>query len=278
MRVGVLGANGFIGKHLCAALEKRGDTVICASLREPSAAQSVAGADVVVNLAGEPVAQRWTAEVKKRIEESRTFAVAAFLERLGGMERAVKRYVSASAVGYYGTSAAITFTEESPPGNDFLARVCLGWEREAQRARDLGMAVATIRTGIALGRNGGALQKILPPFRMGAGGRIANGRQWYSWIHVDDVVGIYCMAIDGVDGTLNATAPQPITNGEFTKALGKVLHRPTLFAVPGAAIAAILGEGSYLLTEGQRVLPQRTMNAGYKFAFTEIGQALATLV
>ncbi|MBC5815668.1 MAG: DUF1731 domain-containing protein, partial [Candidatus Eremiobacteraeota bacterium] len=146
------------------------------------------------------------------------------------------------------------------------------------RAQDLGMGVAQIRTGLALGTDGGAFQKILAPFRMGAGGRLAGGKQWHSWIHIDDVAGIYLMAIDGVDGALNATAPNPVRNSDFTKALGKAVHRPTFFPVPGAAIAAILGEGAYVLTEGQRVLPERTMMAGYHFKYTEIEEALANLV
>ncbi|MDQ6930259.1 MAG: TIGR01777 family oxidoreductase [Candidatus Eremiobacteraeota bacterium] len=279
MRIGILGASGFIGKHVTAALRQRGDTVVSASLREPAAAaQTLAGCDAVVNLAGEPIAQRWSSDVKKRIEESRTFAVSTFLDQLSAVAMIPKRYVSASAVGYYGTSETVTFTEESPAGSDFLARVCLGWEREAARASDLGMRVTCIRNGLALGNDGGALEKIIKPFRMGAGGRVGSGKQWYSWIHIDDLTGIYLMAIDGVDGALNATAPNPVTNSNFTKALGKALGRPTFFPVPGAAIAAILGEGAIVVTEGQRVLPERTMMAGYTFRFSEVGAALANLV
>ncbi|MFN2527690.1 MAG: TIGR01777 family oxidoreductase [Candidatus Baltobacteraceae bacterium] len=279
MRVGILGARGFIGTHLTRALEERGDTVVSASLRDPKAAASqVESCDAIVNLAGEQVAQRWTAEAKKKIEASRTVQVAEFLNALSGGAHVPKRYISASAVGYYGTSETVTFTEESPPGTDFLAKVCMGWEREAQRAQDLGMGVARIRTGLALGTDGGALEKIVPPFRMGAGGRLAGGKQWHSWIHIDDVAGIYLMAIDGVDGALNATAPNPVRNSDFTKALGKAVHRPTFLPVPGAAIAAILGEGAYVLTEGQRVLPERTMMAGYRFKYTEVQEALANLV
>ncbi len=279
MRVGVLGGSGFIGRHLVAGLQARGDEVIEASLRDPAAAaQSVVGCDAIVNLAGEPVAQRWSGEAKKRIEESRTTAVAAFLERLAKLERKLKRYISASAIGYYGTSETVTFTEESQPGNDFLAHVCVGWEREALRFADLGMDVTRIRTGLALGKDGGALEKILPPFRMGAGGRVGSGKQWYSWVHIDDVVGVYLMALGGVGGILNATAPNPVTNKDFTKALAAALHRPAFLPVPGAAIAAMLGEGAYVVTEGQRVLPERTKMAGYRFKFTEIGEALAHLV
>ncbi|GAC1389365.1 MAG: TIGR01777 family oxidoreductase [Vulcanimicrobiaceae bacterium] len=279
MRIGIIGASGFIGKHLRAELHARGDEVVAVSLREPqTAALDLATVDAIVNLAGEPVAQRWSTEVKQRIEESRTGAVASLLGALGSRSERPQRYVSASAIGYYGTSESVTFTEESPPGTDFLARVCLGWEREAQRAADLGMQVTCIRTGIALGDDGGALQKILPPFRLGAGGRIGSGKQWMSWIHIDDVVGIYLMAIDGVGGILNASAPSPVRNAEFTKLLGSALHRPTFLPVPGAAIAAMLGEGSYVVTEGQRVLPERTIAAGYRFKYTDLKSALGNLL
>ena len=275
----MLGATGFIGKHLTAALRERGDTVRAASLRDPrAAAEALSGCDVIVNLSGEPVAQRWSAELKTKIESSRTSAVAEFFGALRGRDGLAKRYISASAVGYYGTSDVATFTEESPPGTDFLARVCIGWEREAQRAQDLGMQVACIRTGLALGKDGGALGKILPPFRMGVGGKVASGKQWASWIHVDDVAGIYLMAIDGVNGILNASAPNPVTNAEFTKVLARLLHRPAFFSVPGAAIAAILGEGSYILTEGQRVLPERTQSAGYRFKYETVEPALAAIL
>lgn len=279
MRAGVLGGTGFIGKHLIAALNERGDTATVASLRDPAAAaEAVSGCDILVNLSGEPVAQRWSAEIKAKIESSRTSAVADFFGALRGREPLPKRYVSASAVGYYGTSEVATFTEDSPPGTDFLARICIAWEREAQRAQDLGMDVTCIRTGLALGKDGGALEKVLPPFRMGIGGRVASGKQWASWIHIDDVVGIYLMAIDGVNGVLNASAPNPVTNAEFTKVLARLVHRPAFFSVPGAAIAAILGEGSYIVTEGQRVLPQRTQAAGYKFKYETVEPALASIV
>ena len=279
MRIGVLGASGFIGRHLCTALRERGDSVITASLRDPGAAAGLLrGCDAVVNLAGESVAQRWTAQVKADIEQSRTDAVARLFDALARETALPARYISASACGYYGTSETVTFTETSLPGTDFLAIVCARWEEQAQRAHDLGMRVACIRTGLALGSDGGALQKMLPAFRLGAGGRIGDGKQWHSWIHIADVVGIYLMAIDGVDGVLNATAPNPVRNEEFTKALGAALHRPTFLSVPGAAIATIFGEGAYVFTEGQRVLPERTRMAGYTFAFTEIGPALAHLI
>lgn len=279
MRVGILGASGFVGTHLQAALRKRGDDVLAASLRAPAdAAQTLRGCEAIVNLSGEPVAQRWTDDVKRRIRESRTSAVAAFFDALARDEKRPRRFVSASAIGYYGTSETATFTESSEPGDDFLARVCVEWEAQAQRGAELGMEVACVRTGLALGKDGGALAKILPPFKLGAGGRIGSGKQWVSWVHIDDVVAIYLMMLDGVNGVVNATAPNPVRNDAFAKALGRRLNRPTFFPVPGAAISAVLGEGSYVLTEGQRVLPERTQAAGYVFKYETIDGALAHLL
>ena len=279
MKLLLLGASGFIGKHLIPALRDRGDEVQTASLRDPTAAASAAAdCDAIVNLAGEPLAQRWNAEVKRRIEESRVAAPRRFLDALAQRSRRCSIYVSASAIGYYGTSDTETFVEESPPGDDFLARVCIGWEREANRAADLGMRVAIVRTGIALGNDGGALEKILPPFRLGMGGIVGNGRQWFSWIHVADVLGIYRMAIEGVEAPINACAPEPVTNATLTHELGAVLKRPTRLAVPTIALRAMLGEGADMLLRGQRVLPRRTQALGYQFLFPQLSGALANLL
>jgi uncharacterized protein len=279
VNVCVLGGSGFIGTYLVAALRARGDDVTIASLRDPQeAARLAAACEAIVNLAGEPIAQRWNVFVKQRILHSRVEAPRLFLEALGGGERRAKAFVSASAIGYYGTSETETFVEESPPGNDFLARVCVGWERGAARARDLGMRVAIVRTGVALGAGGGALAKILPPFRMGLGGIVGSGRQWLSWIHVDDLVGIYLHAIDAADGQLNATAPNPVTNAELTRALGMALHRPTVLPAPTIALRVMLGEGAQILLTGQRVLPKRTRELGYRFKFERLEDALANLL
>jgi uncharacterized protein (TIGR01777 family) len=186
--------------------------------------------------------------------------------------------VSASAIGYYGISRTATFTETSPPGDDFLARVCAAWEAEAQRAADLGMRVAIVRTGLALGREGGVLAKLLPLFRTGLAGPVASGSQWYSWIHMADLIGIYLLAIDGFSGVLNATAPNPVTNRDFTKALAAAVHRPALFPAPEFALKLVFGEGAYVVTEGQRVLPQAPLAAGYTFAFPTIEAACTDLV
>jgi uncharacterized protein len=279
VKVLVLGASGFVGRHLIGALHARGDEVVPASLRDAEAAASAAAAcDAAVNLAGEPLAQRWNATVKQRIETSRIEAPRRFLDALSKRSRRCRVYVSASAVGYYGTSETATFVEENPAGNDFLARVCAGWEGEAQRAADLGMRVALVRTGVALGTDGGALAKMLPPFRLGIGGIVGDGRQWLSWIHIDDLVGIYLMALRESEGPLNASAPIPVTNAAFTRGLGAALHRPTALPVPTLALRAMLGEGADILLHGQRVLPERTQRLGYRFAFAQLKDALANLL
>ncbi|MEO9171037.1 MAG: TIGR01777 family oxidoreductase [Candidatus Baltobacteraceae bacterium] len=278
MRVAVVGASGFIGRHVAAALRARGDDVVAASLRDAErAANACAGCDVVVNLAGEPIAQRWSDAVKQRIERSRVDQPRELISRLSNLGARPSAYISASAIGYYGTSETESFTESSGPGSDFLARVCSGWEREARRAADFGARVAIVRNGIALGTDGGALQKILPLFRLNAGGIIGSGKQWLSWIHIDDVVGIFLLAIDGAQGTLNATAPNPVTNAGFTRALADALHRPAVVPTPAFALRLMLGEGADMLLSGQRVLPERTQALGYRFAFTEISEALRAL-
>lgn len=279
MKVLLLGGSGFVARHLHTSLAARDDEVVTASLRDPNAAAGIAATcDAVVNLAGEPIAQRWNESVKQRIEASRVDAPREFLKALAQCDRRTAVYVSASAIGYYGTSETETFVEESPPGDDFLARVCVAWEREASRASALRMRVALVRTGVALGTDGGALQKMLPPFRLGIGGIIGSGRQWFSWVHVDDLVGIYLMALDGAEGPLNACAPNPVTNAEFTKALGAALHRPVALPLPTIALRAILGEGAAMLLEGQRVLPRRTQELGYRFRFAALTDALANLL
>lgn len=277
MRVTLVGASGFIGRHLSAALRGRGDEVVEASLRNVDAAgQACEGSDAIVQLAGAPVATRWTAAAKDEIRRSRVDATRALIDRLAQLRARPKVYVSASAVGYYGASETATFTESSPPGDDFLAEVCAGWEREALRAAELGMRVACIRTGIVLGPDGGALARLLPIFKLGLGGVIGSGRQWNSWVHIDDVVGIYLLAIDRAESALNATAPEPVRNVDFTWALASALHRPAFLPVPAFALRAIFGEGASVLTTGQRVLPERTLSLGYTFRYSQIGPALCS--
>ena len=279
MIVTILGASGFIGQALVAALTARGDTVRTASLRDPArAAAATDGSDVVVHLAGAPVAERWTEDRKREIARSRTDLPHAYLAALERVANRPGGYVSASAVGYYGISRTATFTETSPPGDDFLARVCVAWETEAQRARALGMRVAILRTGLVLGSQGGALARLLPLFRSGLGGPVASGDQWYSWIHLDDQIGLYLLAIDGYDGVLNATAPNPVTNHAFTRALAAAVRRPALLPAPEFALKLVFGEGAYVITEGQRVLPAAALAAGYAFRYPEVTAACASLV
>ncbi|MGH8163904.1 MAG: TIGR01777 family oxidoreductase, partial [Rhodanobacteraceae bacterium] len=279
MNVTVFGGSGFVGRHLGEALRARGDDVRIGSIRDTAAAAALAGgSDVVVNLAGEPLAQKWTEDVKARILQSRTALPHAFVDALASRTDKPRAYVSASAIGYYGTSEEATFTETSPPGDDFLARVCVAWEQEAQRAAELGMRVACVRSGLALGSDGGALEKLLPPFKMGTGGKAGSGKQWYSWIHIADLVGIYLLAIDGLAGAIDATAPNPVSNATFTRELGKALHRPTIFPIPVFAIKSMLGEGASVVLEGQRVLPERALAAGYAFRFSTIEAAFADIL
>ena len=279
MRVAVLGASGFVGRRLCSALRTRGDEVVESSLRDPrGAATVVAGADAVVNLAGETLAQRWNADVKRRILESRTKLPSLFLDELSRIETKLKTFVSASAIGYYGTSESQTFTEDSPPGADFLARVCVEWESIARRAAGFGMRVACVRAGLVLGTEGGALARLLPLFKAGTGGRAGSGKQWYSWIHIDDAVAIYVQALDRLDGAVNATAPSPVRNEEFTQALAHVLHRPAALPAPPFMLKLMLGEGAALVLEGQRVLPKRALAENYAFKFPTLDGALADLI
>ncbi|HEY4440739.1 MAG TPA: TIGR01777 family oxidoreductase [Candidatus Elarobacter sp.] len=275
----ILGATGFVGRHLGAALRARGDEVTGASLRDPqTAARASAGCDAIVNLAGSPIAVRWTDKREDAMWTSRVDAPRAYLAALANEERRPATYVSASAVGYYGISRTETFTEESPPGVDFLARLCAAWEAEADTAATLGMRTAKIRTGLVLAPDGGVLARLLPPFRLGLGGAVASGEQWYSWIHLADHLGIILHALNGAGGVLNSTAPNPVRNREFTRALGAALRRPTLFPVPAVAASLLLGEGAYVITEGQRVLPGATEASGYRFRHPELTAALRDLL
>src|SRR5271156_6218125 len=268
-----------MGPHLVAALRARGDEVTTASLRDPAAAATAsAGADAVINLAGEPVSQRWTPEVKERIHSSRCDAVNAFCDALAAQDTKPASYVSASAVGYYGTSETASYDESSAPGSDFLAQVCVAWEAAADRAAASGARVAKLRLGLVLGREGGVLGKLLPVFKAGGGGVVASGRQWHSWVHIDDAIGVFLHALDGTDGVLNVTAPGAVRNSDFTHALGKAVHRPTVFPVPAFALKLMLGDGAYIVTEGQLVLPTRTLETGFRVKYATIDAARAAIV
>ena len=283
MKVTVLGASGFIGQHLLASLRGRGDEVVTGSLRAGTAAAAArlcAGSDAVVNLAGAAVAQRWTRAHKEEFRRSRVDRTRELVEELAKLPAAERprAYVVSSAIGYYGTSETATFTEESGPGSGYLAEICVALEREAGRVRELGMRLAVLRIGVVLGAEGGMLKALMPVYRLGLGGPVATGRQWISWIHVMDQVRLFVAAIDGLEGVLNGTAPEPVTNAVFAKALGRAMHRPALLATPGFAMTLALGEGATIVTEGQRVMPRRTQEMGFAFQYPRLGEALAAAV
>ena len=295
MRVTVTGATGLIGRKLVAALLDRGDEVTVLSRRpedaqrtlgveavpwrpetEPAPADGLAGRDGVIHLAGEPIAQRWTKESKARIRSSRELGTARLV---GGLEHSRPRpavLVSASAVGYYGARGSERLDEDAPPGSGFLARVCAAWELAAAGATTLGMRTVSLRTGVLLDVDDGALARMLPPFKLGLGGPVAGGHQYISWIAPDDLVRLYLAALDepSWSGPVNATAPEPVTNREFSHVLGGVLHRPASLPVPGLALRALYGEMASVVTTGQRALPARALEHGFQFRQPVVDGAL----
>jgi uncharacterized protein (TIGR01777 family) len=295
MRVTITGATGLIGTKLVRALRERGDEVVVLSrspekAREglgveavgwdpsagPAPAAGFAGSDAVVHLAGENVAQRWSAEAKERILESRRTGTRNLVEGLRTLPAKPTVLVSSSAVGYYGKHGDEELGEDASHGSDFLAEVCVAWEREADAARDLGLRVAKIRTGVVLDPEGGALAKMLPFFKAGVGGPVAGGRQYMPWIHVDDMVALYLAALDGEDweGPVNGTSPTPVTNKTFSKSLGSVLGRPAFAPVPAFAIRTLYGQMAEIVTEGQRAVPRRARELGFTWKFEELEPAL----
>jgi hypothetical protein len=248
---------------------------------EPPPAEALADVTAVFNLAGEPVAGgRWTEERKRRIRDSRVLGTRNLVAGLAAQEHRPKVLVSASAVGYYGDRGDQIIEESSPPGRDFLADVCREWEQEALAAEQLGIRVVCVRTGLVLAAAGGALAKMLPPFRLGMGGRIGSGEQWMPWIHIDDVVGILLHASqdERVRGAINAVSPTPATNAEFTRELGRALHRPALLSIPRAALRLMFGEMSYVLTASQRTLPTAVERTGYTFEYPDLAPALRAVL
>jgi uncharacterized protein len=298
MRVVVTGATGMIGSALVLALRERGDEIVALSrdaargraklgegvevhawpepAQGPPPAEALAGAAAIVNLLGEPVAQRWSDGAKRRIHDSREQGTGNLVEGLRAVQQRPSALVSASAVGYYGPHGGEPLPEDTPPAGDFLARVCVVWEAEAEKAEALGVRVVRVRTGVVLDKEGGALGKMLPFFKAGIGGPVAGGGQYMPWIHADDVVGIYLRALDdaGWSGPVNATAPEPVTNREFSKALGRALHRPALAPVPAFAIRILYGEMAEIVTEGQNAVPRRTLELGYRHRHADLDRAL----
>jgi len=278
MNIAVAGASGFIGCRLAERLKREGHAVIPVSLRQTAQLQRLDGCDAVVNLAGEPIAQRWSASARERIRASRIDATLSLIQAMRGHPPRV--LINASAVGYYGSRGGEILTEAAAPAQDFLGQVCLEWERADSSALSLGVRVASLRMGLVLGPGGGALQKMLLPFRLGLGGRIGGGRQWMSWIHIDDLTALICFLLQEstVRGAFNAVSPHPVTNAEFTRALARALRRPAFLPVPAAALKLLLGEMSHVLLDSQRVLPDAAQRAGFTFRYPDIFGALAQIL
>jgi hypothetical protein len=270
MKVAITGARGLIGARLSSVLASEGHTVRAVSTRSGVRPEDFEGCDAVVNLAGEPVAQRWTPEIRERIRASRVEGTRALVGALSGNSPAT--LISASAIGYYGSRGDEVLTESSAPGSDFLAHLAVDWEREADRFQG---RVVKLRIAMVLGP-GGALKKMLLPFKLGIGGRIGDGSQWMSWIHLDDLVAMIIFLIGNprVAGAVNASSPNPVTNAQFTRELAGALHRPAIFPVPKVALKLLFGEMSELVLSSQRVLPAAACEAGFSFRFPEIGAAL----
>ena len=287
MNITVTGASGFLGRHLVKALKaeahdvhvlgrNRWDTL---SGQEPPA-ESLERADAIVHLAGEPVAQRWTAETKKRIRTSRVDGTRHLVNALSTLSHRPKVLISASAIGIYGDRGDEVLTEQSGSGIGFLAQVTEDWESAARLAETLGIRVVLLRFGVVLGRDGGALAKMLPIFRWGLGGKLGNGRQWMSWIHVADVTALirHALASDALSGPINVTAPNPVRNAEFTRTLAGALHRPGIFPVPAIALKLAYGQMASVILASQRVLPVAAESAGFHFRYPSLAEALADCV
>lgn len=302
MKVAITGATGFVGSRLVERLSQAGHSVVVftrnlghANRVFPSSSfptvtniaytptqagewqQAIAGCDGVVNLAGEPIAEsRWTPDRKRMIVESRQLTTRLLVEAIAQADPKPSVLVSGSAIGYYGTSETASFDETSGAGDDFLAQVCQAWEAEAMRVKASGTRLVILRTGIVLGLEGGAIAKMITPFRLFAGGPLGTGKQWVSWIHRDDLVELIIQSLSqpSYEGVLNATAPNPVRMAEFCHVMGEALNRPSWLPVPEIALEALLGDAAKMVLEGQQVLPQRTQAAGFHYQFADIQSAL----
>jgi uncharacterized protein (TIGR01777 family) len=301
MNILITGATGFVGRRLCEMLHQAGHTVRALSrdsvaakqrvpllkevfpwnpLQELPPLQAFEGCDAVINLAGESIAGRWTAPKKQLIRDSRVLGTKNLVNALAQLSSRPKVLISASAIGYYGDRGEETLTEDAAPGSDFLAQVCRDWENEALKAESLGMRVVRLRIGLVLGRGGGTLQALLPLFRVGLGGPLGSGRQWWSWIHRDDLCRliVQILANESISGPVNATAPQPVRQKEFAQVLGRVLRRPAFLPTPAFALKIALGEFADGILASQRVLPRRAQEMGYRFQFEELEGALREIL
>lgn len=305
-RVTITGATGLVGGRVLRELRARDIEVTVLSrdperaqaaldapavrwdpLSEPAPAAALAGRDAVVHLAGENIAQRWSAQARRAIRNSRVRSTENLLAGLGALDMSEagrdtgaagrpRVLVSASAVGYYGAHGEEPLDEEAPPGKGFLPELCVAWEARARAAEELGLRTVQLRIGVVLDRSAGALAKMLPPFRLGLGGPVAGGRQYVSWVHPDDLAGIALAALQDErwSGPVNATAPEPATNRELSQALGRALHRPALLPVPGLALRALYGEMAQVVTTGARVLPAKPLMLDYRFRHPQLDEAL----
>ncbi len=305
MKVAIAGATGFVGSRLVERLHSEGHKVLVLARDSERARRvfpasaypnleivaytpaesgdwqnSIAGCDAVVNLAGVPIAEeRWTAARQQAIMDSRKLTTAKLVEAIVNANPKPSVFVSASAIGYYGTSETAEFDENSSAGNDFLAAVCKDWEAAAQPAKNAGTRLAILRLGIVLGM-GGALAKMLPPFKLFAGGPIGTGKQWFSWVHREDVVDLILYALQNpqVEGVLNATAPNPVRMNELCQTLGEVLSRPSWLPVPAFALELLLGDGAKVVLEGQKVLPKQTLASGFQYQYPTLKLALEEIL
>jgi len=297
VKIAISGASGLIGRRLLKNLLAAGHSMhvlsrhagtnmppgVKLSAWDPVKSQppeeSLLEAGAVIHLAGEPVAQRWTADAKQRIRDSRVLGTRNLVQAIGKLQRKPEVLICASAIGYYGSRGDEVLNESSAPAGSYLADVCQAWEKEAQAAEALGVRVVRVRTGLVLDSRGGALQRMLPPFRMGVGGKLASGKQWMSWIHLEDLAAMFQFALDHpVRGAFNGVAPYAVSNSDFTRALGQALHRPAIFPVPAFALKALFGEMSEILLASQRVAPAAAEAAGFRFRFPQLAPALADVL
>lgn len=280
MKIAISGATGFIGKNLTAHFNNSGHSVTPLTsetfrLSDPEFAEVIKGHQAVINLAGAPIISRWTEEYKKVLVSSRIDTTKKLVNAFVRLKERPKVFVSTSAVGIYASGRSHT-EDENTPADNFLGRLCKQWEAEAFKAGDAGIRTVIFRLGIVLGKGGGALSVMLPPFRLGLGGKIGDGSQVFSWVHVEDLKRAYELAVTDatMEGIYNMTAPNPVTNKELTEAIGSALGRPTIFRVPHFALRLKYGEGAIALIEGQRVLPKRLLEHGFSFQFADIDEAI----